>query len=92
MIHSLCGGKLRDNQIFDIVKVKFLNNPFAGERPYWYKSDIRDLKEGDKVIAPFGAKEEAFIACVIRVDRGVNEQNTPIPASKMQYLISREEN
>lgn len=88
MIHSLCGGKLRDNQIFDVVKVKFINNPFSSARPYWFKSDIYGLKEGDKVVAPFGSGDQTYIAEVIRVDKNVNEQNTPIPSSKMQYLIS----
>ena len=91
MIHSLCGGKLRDNQSLDIVKVKFINNPLALDRPYWYKSEIVGLKAGDKVIAPFGKSEEGFVAEVLRVDRGVNEQNCPFNTSKMQYIISKAE-
>ena len=89
MIHSLAGGKLRDNQIFDVVKVKFINNPFALDRPYWFKSDLVDLKEGDLVLAPFLNNETLYEAKVIRIDKNVNEQNTPFPASKIKFLISK---
>lgn len=89
MIHSLAGGKLRDNSIFDIAKVKFINNPFALDRPYWYKSNISFLKEGDKVLAPFGKDEILYEAIVVRIDKNVNEQNAPFPASKMVYLSSK---
>ena len=87
MIHSLCGGKLRDNQIFDVAKVRFINNPLSGERPYWYKSSLHGLKEGDKVTAPFGKSEQAYIAVVIKIDKNVNEQNAPMVSAKTPYLI-----
>lgn len=86
MIHSLCGGKLRDNQTFDVVKIKFVNNPLSGDRPYWYKSNLIGLKAGDKVLAPFGKNEQDFIAEVIRVDSAVNEQNCPFNPSKMSFI------
>lgn len=89
MIHSLAGGKLRDNQIFDVVKVKFINNPLALDRPYWFKSNLVDLKEGDVVFAPFSNDETLYEAKVIRIDKNINEQNTPFPASKMKFLISK---
>lgn len=89
MIHSLCGGKLRDNQIFDVVKVKFINNPMAGDRPYWYKSSIPLLKVGDILLAPFGKDEREFEATVLRIDKNVNEQCSPIPASKMLFVRAK---
>ena len=89
MIHSLCGGKLRDNQIFDVVKVKFISNPMAGERPYWYKSNIPLLKVGDIVLAPFGKDERVYEAEVLRIDKCVNEQCLPIPASKMSFIRAK---
>ncbi|MBE5764218.1 MAG: hypothetical protein E7339_01275 [Clostridiales bacterium] len=88
MIHSLCGGKLRDNQSYDVVKIKFINNPLAGERPYWYKSALPLLKEGDTVLAPFGSGEREYEATVLRIDKNVNEQCLPIPASKMGEISS----
>ena len=89
MIHSLCGGKLRDNQIFDVVKVKFINNPMAGDRPYWYKSAIPLLKVGDIVFAPFGKDEREFEATVLRIDKNVNEQCLPMPSSKMAFVRAK---
>ena len=86
MIHSLCGGKLRDNAVFDVVKIKFTDNPLSGDRPYWYKSDIVGLKVGDNVLAPFGKNEQNYKAEVIRIDRAVNEQNCPFNPSKMLYI------
>lgn len=89
MIHSMCGGALKDNKILSVVKVRFLNNPLSGERPYWYLNAITDLKQGEIVLAPFGKTQTLFKAEVIRVDNGVNEQSFPMPISKMQTVEKR---
>lgn len=89
MIHSLCGGGLKDNQILTVVKVKFTNNPLAQNRPYWYLTTIIGLSEGEEVLAPFGRDGQTFRAVVLRVDQAVNEQVLPMPLSKMQTITSR---
>lgn len=91
MIHSMCGGGLKDNKILSVVKIKFVNNPLSENRPYWYLNSIIDLKQGDIVLAPFSKNQTLYKAEVIRVDNGVNEQSFPIPFSKMQTITSRAE-
>lgn len=91
MIHSLCGGRLKDNEILTVIKVKFLNNPMVDKnRPYFYICKIGDIKVGDKVLAPYN--ENSYAAMVIRVDASVSEQTLPFPRSKMQTVDSRFEN
>lgn len=89
MIHQMCGGGLKNNQVICVIKVKFLNNPLALDRPYWYLNEIVNLQQGEKVYAPFGKNETEYIAEVLRVDNGVNEQSFPMSISKMQTVTKR---
>ena len=86
MIHSMCGGGLKDNRILSFAKVKFINNPLSEDRPYWYINNIKGLKAGDEVEAPFGKSGTKFKAVVLRVDYNVSEQTAPIPVKYMCEL------
>lgn len=86
MIHSMCGGGLKDNRILSFAKVRFLNNPLAEARPYWYINNIKGLKAGDEVNAPFGKSGMKFKATVLRVDDNVSEQTAPLPIKYMSEL------
>lgn len=92
MIHSMCGGGLKNNEILSFAKVKFTgeNLPCGvdGERPYWFISEIPLLKAGDKVLAPAGAALVSCEAVVLRVDRA-SEQTPPFPIKSMKKLIKR---
>lgn len=86
MIHSMCGGGLKDNEVISFAKVVFDGNPLAGDRLYWYKNDIVGLKAGDKVAVPFGKSGNEFIATVVRVDLA-SEQTPPMPLSRMASVL-----
>ncbi len=79
MIHSLSGGTAKEYNVYDYAKVDVLG------KIMFFISDIHDLKAGDKVEVPVGIKNE--IGVVLRVDKNVTEQNFPIPAKRMKYII-----
>ncbi len=91
MIHSMCGGGLKNNEILSFAKVKFFpeNAPEGLDvsRTYWFISEIPLLRAGDKVLAPLsgGGSCEAI---VLRVDLS-DEQTPPMPLRAMKKLISR---
>lgn len=92
MIHSMCGGGLKDNQVLTLAKIKFIDNPYAQDRPYWYICNIFGVKSGDTVTAPFnslGGAYNVYKATVLRVDSNVNEQTSPVPIKHMQELIEK---
>lgn len=92
MIHSMCGGGLKDNEIFSFAKVKFVAEKLPcgvdGERPYWFISEIPLLKQGDKVLAPVGMSDVPCEAVVLRVDRA-SEQTPPFPIKTMKKIIKK---
>ena len=79
MIHSLSGGTAKEYNVYDYAKVD------VDGKIMFFISDIHDLKAGDKVEVPVGTKNE--IGVVLRVDKNVTEQNFPIPAKRMKYII-----
>lgn len=79
MIHSLSGGTAKEYNVYDYAKVD------VEGKIMFFISDIHDLKAGDKVEVPVGTKNE--IGVVLRVDKNVTEQNFPIPAKRMKYII-----
>ena len=82
MIHSLSGGVIKDYGSYTFVKVTFEGD----ERPYWYIADF-SVEEGDKVTAPFGKFDTPREATVIKVERNVNGQVTPIPIRSAKKLF-----
>lgn len=92
MIHSMCGGGLKDNQVLTLAKVKFIDNPYAQDRSYWYICNIFGVRSGDIVTAPFTRPNgiyNVYKATVLRVDANVNEQMSPAPIKHMQELIEK---
>ena len=82
MIHSLSGGVIKDYGSYTFVKVIFEGE----ERPYWYIAEFA-VEEGDKVTAPFGKAEMPREATVVKVERSVNGQVTPIPLRSAKKLF-----
>lgn len=69
MIHSLAGGKLKDLDYADFVKVKF---EYSGEGKIgWFVTDIIDINIGDTVIIPYGFPEVEI--------RGIVQKNRAQP-------------
>ena len=67
MIHSLSGGVMSDVQHVDFAKVEI-----EGEGVFWYISKIEGLKEGDKVIVPFGRDGEKVTGKDLRIEKNVS--------------------
>lgn len=88
MIHSMCGGGLKNNEIYSFAKVRFENEQLCGLCPYWFISDIAGLKAGERVLAPFGKNDEPLSAVVLRVDDS-DEQTPPFPIKTMKYLVGK---
>ena len=82
MIHSLSGGVIREKKYYDYAKVRF----DSGEI-YWYISTFENLKPGDRVLVPAGRDEQKMEAYVIRIDKHVSEQVSPIPAKRAKKII-----
>ena len=86
MIHSLAGGILSQTESSDFVKVEIVDNLTEGF--FWYKSDIIGLKEGDNVLVPFGRLDTLVKGKVIRIDKNVSSQNSPVPFKRAKYINS----
>ena len=79
MIHSLSGGVIKENDEFTFVKVEI------DGAPYWYLSPFSTVKEGDKVIVPYGKKELPRHAVVVKVET-CNEQCSPVPMNRIKEI------
>lgn len=75
MIHSLAGGELGENKVYNFAKLEFKD--CKGEF-FWFICPFDNIKAGDYVLAPFGKIDEPKKAKVIRVDKNVNGKSTPI--------------
>lgn len=87
MIHSLAGGKIKDLEFADFVKVKF---DYLGETKLgWYITDIIDLAINDKVIIPYGYANIELAGQVEKIERNVSSQVAPIPIKRAKYIIKK---
>ena len=83
MIHSMSGGVIRDAGSYTFVKILFDGE----ETPRWYISEF-DLEEGDRVTAP-DINNRTAPATVVRVERNVSGQVTPVPVRRAKKIISK---
>ena len=86
MIHSLAGGRLRTNSVFDFAKLEFESLP---NQYFWYISEIDDLKPDDTVLAPFGVVDEPQKAKVIRVDKNISSTSAPVSIKRIKRIIKK---
>lgn len=84
MIHSMCGGTTCEVKHYDFAKVEIEN-----EGIFWYVSTICDLKEGDRVRVPYGRLETLVEAKVLRIDKNVSSQTSPISLKRARYIHSK---
>lgn len=85
MIHSLAGGKIRDLDFADFVKVKLIDT--EPDKILWYTTDLIDLNEGDTVLVPFGAQSAQAI--VLKIERNLSSQVAPIPIKRAKNIIKK---
>lgn len=88
MIHSLAGGDIKKIKVNDFAKVELLEGLSKGGI-FWYISKIEDLKEGDIVLVPFGKYDALTKAKVLRVDKAVSSQISPIPTGHAKEVYSK---
>ena len=88
MIHSLAGGKIQDVQNSDYAKVQLTQGNLAG-KIFWYKTKIADLKVGDDVIVPFGPDNMRVAGKVVKIDKNVSSQVSPIPAKRAKEIVRK---
>lgn len=85
MIHSLAGGLLGKVEYCDYAKVEITEGVSKGSI-FWYKSTLPGLKPDDKVLVPLGANNIQTSARVIRIDRNVSSQNSPVSQKRAKYI------
>ncbi len=86
MIHSMAGGNLGSFESYDYAKVEILEGINAGKL-YWYKTNIFNLKVGDKVLVPIDRDNKRVLARVLRIDKRVNSHAAPVPSKNAKYII-----
>ena len=84
MIHSLAGGELQIEKVFDVAKVKLLNN----NKIYFYICN-QNVKVGDKVLVPFGKFDDLTEAEILRIDKNVNSKNFPIKFESLKTIYKK---
>lgn len=87
MIHSLAGGNLGKVKFADFAKVQLLEGSNKNEI-YWYVTKIT-LIENDVVLVPFGKNNALVKARVLRVDKNVSSQVSPIPFSHAKEVYNK---
>lgn len=86
MIHSMAGGMLGKVEYSDYAKVEVLEGEMQGNS-LWYKTSLVLLKVGDKVLVPVGTGDTPMCGVVLRIDRSVSSQNSPVPSKRAKYII-----
>ena len=79
MIHSLSGGVISENGKHTFVKVEI------NERPYWFLSPFSTVKEGDRVIVPFGKADLPRETVVVKVEENT-AQCAPVPMKHLKEI------
>lgn len=86
MIHSMAGGMLGKVEYSDYAKVEVLEGEMQGNS-LWYKTSLVLLKVGDKVLVPVGTGDTPTRGVVLRIDRSVSSQNSPVPSRRAKSII-----
>ncbi len=86
MIHSLAGGELKNEKIFNLAKLEF--EDLQGQY-FWYIFENIKLEQGDFVLAPFGIIDNLKPAKVIKVEYNVNSKNFTIPYKRLKKIYKK---
>ena len=85
MIHSLAGGKIQRLKFADFAKVKISDAPFEGDI-YWFIACGTE-KVGDTVVVPLGKNNTQVQGVVLRIDKNVSNQVSPVPISRAKKVL-----
>lgn len=83
MIHSCAGGVVHDKKHFDFAKVEILDT----HEPKWYICNLPLVKAGDIVVVPYGKDNQEVRAKVLRIDKDVSEQVSPVPTRHAKEIL-----
>lgn len=81
----MAGGNLSKITYNDFAKVKIISGAYAGD-VYWYLS-TPGANAGDKVKVPLGANNTLFDAEILRIDKNVSSQASPINPKHAKRII-----
>lgn len=70
------------NGYYTFVKVEFSEEGYA-DRPYWYLSLTSDVEAGDIVLAPPKKGFPMIRGRVLKVEKNVSEQCSPVPMNRI---------
>ena len=79
MIHSLSGGVIAENREYLFAKVEIEGVP------YWYVSPFPALKEGDRVLVPFGKGDRLTGGTVLKTEL-CTRQTAPYPLNRVREI------
>lgn len=85
MIHSMAGGKIGGVSYNDFAKVKICEGANAGDI-FWYLTGGLNIKAGSIVVVPVGAAGQLTKAEVLRVDKNVSSQVSPVPVRRAKSI------
>lgn len=85
MIHSMAGGDIKNLRYADFAKVEILEGESVGSK-FFYLS-IDGVIEGMVVLVPVGVNNVPTKAKVLRVDKNVNSQVSPVPIKRAKSVI-----
>lgn len=88
MIHSLAGGSIKKLKVNDFAKVELLEGASKGGI-FWYITTIPGLREGDNVLVPFGKLNALTKAKVLRIDKNVSSQASPVNMNFAKSVYSK---
>ena len=80
----MAGGVLSDNKVVDFAKVQLLSGEIL-----WYITNIENLQSGDSVLVPVGKTNMPQKATVIRIDKCVSIQSSPVPYNRAKEIICK---
>jgi len=83
MIHSCAGGVEKDKKFYDFAKVEIVDT--AEVR--WYVCTLPLVQVGDFVLVPYGKDNVEKKARVMRLDKHVSEQVSPLPIRQIKEIV-----
>lgn len=84
MIHSMAGGDIKNLKYADFIKVEITEGINAGSRFFYIA--LGGEQVGDTVLVPVGVSNTLTKAKVLRIDKNVNSQVSPVPIKRAKKV------
>ena len=90
MIHSLAGGEIKENALYNFALVEIKDNfsPSVSIK-LWYLFEAELVTVGDRVIVPLGERNTQKEGVVTRVLKALVKGRTPVPVNQAKYIIKK---